>query len=146
MERQSNLNIRAIGIGVLVDIGGSMVAAVIFAIIYSIFLAQQGYSPDEIESMMTTSSLVYFVSLILGLACTVLGGFVCARIAKREEVKHSAIVGAVGVVLALLSTGGPEPIWYLIIGVILTVPLAVVGGYIAHTKNKAIKVNLEMFH
>ena len=123
-----------------------MVVAVIFAIIYSIFLAQQGYSPDEIESMMTTSSLVYLVSLMLGLGCTVLGRFVCARIAKREEVKHSAIMGVAGLVLALLSTGGPEPIWYLIIGVILTVPLAVVGGYIAYNKNKAIKVNLETIH
>ena len=146
MGNRSNLNIRAIGIGVLVDIGGTIVAALIFAIVYSIILSQQGYSPDEIESMMTTSSFVYFVGLILGLGCTVLGGFVCGRITKREEVKHSALVGLVGLVLALLSTGGPEPIWYQIIGVILTVPLAVVGGYIAYTKNKAIKGNLETIH
>ena len=146
MGNRSYLDIKAIGIGVLVDIAGSLITALIFAIVYSIILSQQGHSTTEIESMMTGSSFVYLVSLILGLGCTVLGGFVCARIAKREEVKHSAIMGVGGLVLSLLSTGDPEPVWYLIIGVILTVPMAVVGGYIAYTKNKAIKVNIEIIH
>ena len=63
MVNRSHLNIKAIAIGVLVDIGGSILAALIFAIVYSIILSQKGHSTAEIESMMTASSLVYLVSL-----------------------------------------------------------------------------------
>jgi hypothetical protein len=41
--------VKAITIGVVVDIGGSLVLGIILVMIYSVLLASEGLSPEEIE-------------------------------------------------------------------------------------------------
>lgn len=74
--------------------------------------------------------------LILGVACTVLGGFVGSRIAGSEEIRHGGWVGAVSLIFSVFmelntDTGETYPQWLTIISVAVVIPAGVLGGYIA---------------
>jgi hypothetical protein len=71
------------------------------------------------------------VSLALGLACTAVGGFVTAHLARGAELRNAVVMGIASagsaLLLALTSPGGP-PLWYMAAGTALTVPAAALGG------------------
>lgn len=80
-------------------------------------------------------SVAFIISTFLGgLLFTVLGGYVAARIAKFSELKHAMWEG----IIALLTSApfiltlkmGWLLMWLTIIGIILTIPSAMLGGYI----------------
>jgi hypothetical protein len=88
--------LKAIIIGLVVDIGGSLVAAFILAIAYSVLLASRGWPPEEIEHHLTNLDLYStfsVVTMIVGGSMTVLGGYVCARIVNYSEYKFALVFG-----------------------------------------------------
>lgn len=88
--------VKAIAIGLVVDIGGSLISAFILAIAYSILLASRGLSPEEIEYRLTNLdpySAFSIITMVAGGCMTVLGGYVCARIVNYSEYKFAFIFG-----------------------------------------------------
>ena len=88
--------VKAIIIGLVVDISGSLVSAFILAIAYSVLLTSRGWSPEEIEYHLTnldTYSTFSIITMIVGGIMTVLGGYVCARIVNYSEYKFAFIFG-----------------------------------------------------
>ena len=88
--------LKAIAIGLVVDIGGSLISAFILAIAYSILLASRGLSPEEIEYRLTNLdpySAFSIITMVAGGCMTVLGGYVCARIVNYSEYKFAFIFG-----------------------------------------------------
>jgi hypothetical protein len=72
-------------------------------------------------------------SLLLGLAFTMLGGFVAGRISARSERLHGTIVGSVSLVLTLLlwPLSASVPPWHAAVALLGAVPLGLLGGYLA---------------
>lgn len=118
--------IKAVTLGLLADIGGTFAALMVFMVGYGIVLGISGASAEEIAAaadFSATDSWQFYAATLIGLAFSVLGGYVCARIAKRAEMK-------LGAVLALLSAGlgfvlaGDE----YQLGTLLSVTLAGIGA------------------
>lgn len=69
----------------------------------------------------------------LGLLCTMLGGYVGARLAAGAEMQNAVAVGVASagaaLLLALLGESGPS-VWYLALATVLTVGAAALGGLI----------------
>ena len=88
---------KAIALGLATDIGGSLIATVILALIYGASLGAAGVKQEEIAATMqasATDSWFLYVGSAVGLGFSVLGGYVCARIARRSEMKLGAILAA----------------------------------------------------
>ena len=88
--------LKAIIIGLVVDIAGSFVSAFIMAIAYSVLLASRGLSPQEIEHRLTNLdpySAFSIITMVVGGCMTVLGGYVCARIVNHSEYRYTFIFG-----------------------------------------------------
>ena len=88
--------VKAIIIGLVVDISGSLVSAFILAIAYSVLLTSRGLSPEEIEYHLTNLdiySTFSIITMIVGGIMTVLGGYLCARIVNYSEYKFTFIFG-----------------------------------------------------
>src|SRR5689334_2955078 len=78
----------AVIVGLVTDVGGSLVAGMMLSIAYGISLARSGVRPDEIGKALSSIqpwTLFWAVSMTVGVAFSVLGGFVCARIARRRS-------------------------------------------------------------
>jgi hypothetical protein len=120
------LSIRGIIIAVVVTLIAGGVAGV------GLTLALGGWPLDSEEAMdaLTMSTPFLVGSLILGILSTVLGGFVAARIAKTRHYANAAVIGVLGVIFGVFLAGW-DPLWVDAIGLLLTIPAALLGGHLA---------------
>ena len=90
--------LKAVLLGLAVDIGGSIVLSFLLGIVYALRLIRAGVDPSKVEKTLTNmpSPLwLTIVGLVLGGALSVLGGFTCARIARRDDYKLGFILGGI---------------------------------------------------
>lgn len=109
------------GIGIMIGFGGA-----------SLFERP----PEELEIAMAAfaHSLPYLIAcMIFGLLSTVLGGYLAARIAKKEPYINSGLLGAVGIAIGLFLAEG-LPLWFNAASFLLTIPVALLGGHVAKVK------------
>ena len=81
-------------LGLLVDIGGTVIASMLIGGLFAVFMAQSGMPAEEIFAALSDTrfaSPLFVVSTIAGAALSVLGGYVCQRIARRSNY-HLALV------------------------------------------------------
>ena len=89
-HRAAGSPVKAVTYGVLVDILGTLAGQTLLVFIYGIVLAAGGASAEDIESAARTvdpTSLVGLMGLAVGFAFSFLGGYVCARVVRRAELK-----------------------------------------------------------
>lgn len=130
---------RAILLGVIVDNLATLLASFVLV---AIFAARQGLGQDgdiseEALEAVVSSPEFMLASLVVGLACTGLGGFVGARRAGSSFARHGGWIGIGSAVMGLVlsvSAGpdpSPPPIWFELAGYLLVVPAGVLGGLVA---------------
>lgn len=82
-------------------------------------------------SAIPFNPLASLVTLLYTSLCVAAGGYVTAWIARRAPVQHAIVMGAVEVVLtvvAMLHFRGMAPLRNWIASIVLTIPLAWLGG------------------
>lgn len=90
---------RAVLTGLAVDLGGTFLLNLILVMLYTAELAGTGMEADKIQAVLHNNPLPGWMVItggLLGSALSVAGGFVCARIVRRDEF-------AIGGILAVLS-------------------------------------------
>ena len=129
------ISTRAIVIGSIIDVGGSLLAGLFYTLVLGVVLLAQDVPQAGVESRILADPSYYVACLILGLAFVGAAGFVAARIARMAELTHAAIVGVVGgvigLILVLVSDTTKWPSWYIPVSFVLTLPFALLGGYLA---------------
>ena len=122
-------------IGAVIDVGGTLIAGLLFTVVYSVMLLAQGVSQADVQQRILTDHSFYLVSVILGFGFLAGGAFVAARIARAREVMHAGLVGVVAIATGLLFvfTGDTTlwPSWYIPVSFGLTLPVALLTGYLA---------------
>jgi hypothetical protein len=129
----------AILAGLGVDLGGSILSSFVLGIAYAIMLAVGGVGPQQIQTRLTASgpgSGFFIVETIVGYAFSLLGGYVCARLARRSDLRVTWIMAAVSGAVALVMSGVTR------FDASLTIPLTVVqvacvmaGGELGRRRN-----------
>lgn len=101
---------KAVALGLLADIGGSIIAGLVVGITYAAMLAFSGTAQEdamqafaELDQNTTLNIAMYTVGGLF----SVLGGYVCARVAKYNELRLGIIV-AVGSALFGFLLGSRE--------------------------------------
>jgi hypothetical protein len=117
--------VKAVLVGLGVDIGGSLVTGIVLGMAYAAILAASGASPAEIETSFANISPLSPVSVLgslIGCGLSVWGGYLCARIARRREYALGAVVAVISTAASLL-TASHYPI-----GVNLALSIATFGS------------------
>ena len=124
---------KAVTFGVLADIGASFLLSVLMYGVLGAMMVSQGASPEELDANLVSSERYLMLSTGVGLLCTVLGGYVAARVANQREYYHAMLTGVVVLIVGELMLGlSPDsyPLAYRIIGDVLVVPAAIFGGHL----------------
>ncbi len=124
---------KAVLLGVTTDLFGSTIAGMVLLVVFSGMLVAQGLEPKDISPMLMQSNQYLFLSLAVGLSFTTLGGYVAARVANNREYWHAMIVGVIVLIIGeILVSNDPTglPLSIRIIGDLLVVPAALVGGHL----------------
>ncbi|HEV7705602.1 MAG TPA: hypothetical protein VGO46_14995 [Gemmatimonadaceae bacterium] len=101
------ISVKGVVIGGIVDIGATFLAvfplSVVFAVsanISSVPKAQQG---KALAAAMHDSPAFFLSGIIIGSLCSILGGYIAARIAKREALLNGALSSWLCVALGIYS-------------------------------------------
>jgi MFS-type transporter involved in bile tolerance (Atg22 family) len=124
------ISIKAVAIGLIVDFGGSLIAGLVIGIVAYIAFRSTGGKPGDFSGYHLHSYPVMVTSIIVGLVFAMLGGFVSARIAKKDKMANACLVGILSTATGLLLPTS-VPLWYSAVSYILTLPSAYMGGAIA---------------
>jgi hypothetical protein len=127
------VNLLALGVGWVVDIGGSNA----IALLYILWATATGRLDLAIVSdqnaLMRDPELVQAL-FVTGLAVSVVAGYVAARIAGRAHVLYGLLSSAAAVVFGILSLGQAlqaQPQWLVAAGFVAGPAAGALGGYIA---------------
>ena len=82
---------------------------------------------------LTLSTNFLLGSVILGTLATIVGGYIAARIAKKEAYLNAGIIGVLGIVLGILLANN-YPLWFNVLGFVLVFPAALLGGHLARSR------------
>ena len=124
--------------GVAADIGGTFLAVILVGIVIAATLGLQGMSQEQIGEVFEQvhpASWESILGYIVGLAFSVLGGYVCARVAGHSEYKLAAIVAAIGAVLGLMGSGQMSPGLDLLL-TFLSVACVMAGAWLGAARNR----------
>jgi MFS family permease len=89
------------------------------------------------EAMLALTKTPAFLgwSAVLGTLTTVLGGYLAARMADQVPYMNALAFGIAGMLVGLLSAHTVPP-WFSVLGLVLTVPAALLGGNIAKRQRR----------
>ncbi len=121
-----DISFKAVIAGALVDNLGTMFSMSLLILALSSTGLQESAVAERMKSM---SGLL--LSLIIGLGWTTAGGYAAARMAKRGELLHGALVAVIGVILALIFREEGVPVWFEIAGLVCMLPAGMSGGHLA---------------
>ncbi len=114
--------IKAVAFGLLVDIGGSLAFGLLLVFAYGVSQASSGATSAEIAASFENLSVDSWVSIVGDIVDTLfsaLGGYVCARVAKRSEFRLGAMLAALSISFATLVGGSDYSVlWNIVLSVV----------------------------
>ncbi len=130
--------IRGIFLGLVADVGGTLVCSFLLAFVYATTLASQGMNTEDIQQTLTNVDGFYgVVSTMLGLAMSYLGGFVCIRVSHGVDLKNPIVLGVITIVFAVLMAWGAYGLYEFAALVFISFLATLWGGRMAiHKRTK----------
>lgn len=136
-EERRGAPVKGMVLGVVVDIGGSLLASFALFFIWAIWLGASGVDPEGIAQTMADPdplSTLSLVSYVLGGGFSWFGGYVCARVARETELQCAAVVATVSTLVALaLGAGLPWGLYVFL--TLLTFGTVMLGGWMGRQRN-----------
>jgi hypothetical protein len=131
----NKVSIKGVLIGGIVDIVSSVVLGLPFALYIVLKLDLSNVPKDRMESTITAAIHgnvpLYVGQLLVGLACSVLGGYVAAWLAKHDELLNGGLSSFLCVTLGIYTMASGKDsnaLWVQILMLLASPALALIGG------------------
>ena len=137
-DRPRGSPLKAVTLGVLADIVGTTAASVILSFIYGIVLAAGGASAYEIMQAaadVDPASPVSVIGFVIGTGFSFLGGYVCARVAGRDELKWASLVAVISIGIGFLIGAQVYTAELNVLLAIFGIGAVMAGGYVGARQN-----------
>ncbi len=136
-------SIRAIAVGVAVIVGGSLMMTTIIGVVAIAGMISRHDTGPKILSQLTGSFGLVLAGAMGGWLMNIAGGYLAAMRAGRHWIGHGFWTGMFAAplslaVIALL--GDPGPLWLTVASMVLIVPFATLGGWLAAPVQDALAV------
>jgi hypothetical protein len=130
---------KAVLFGVLTDIVGTSAASVMLSLVWGIVLAAGGASADDIMQAardLDPGSAFAIVSYVIGGAFSFLGGYVCARVARHDELKWGSIVALTSMAFGLAISSDAQSTELNVLLSILSIVAVMAGAWLGARHNQ----------
>ena len=133
----NKISVKGVLVGGIVDIVSTVVLGLPFALYTVLKLDLSNIPKKRIESTITVAIHgnvpLYIAQLLVGMACSVLGGYVAAWLAKHDELLNGGLSAflCVGLGVYTIALGkDSHPHWIQILLLVASPALAILGGYL----------------
>jgi hypothetical protein len=129
----TRVSFKGVAIGNVVDIVASNVVMmpVMIYFVASAKMGSQPIAPESVTETLRASNAFLAVSSILGGLCSILGGYVSARIAKHDEVLNGTLSSILCVGLGIYAiVNGTGHLWLHLLYLLLSPAFGALGGYL----------------
>jgi len=133
------IDVKAVFLGVAADFTATFVAMMAVMTFLGIGAGAPDLPEEEARQLIVSTfqePRYLLLSGLLGLLGTMTGGYVAAKFADAAPLLNAFCVGLFGVVLGIFLIG-ESPLWFGVIGILLTLPAAVAGGIVWRNRNHA---------
>jgi len=123
----------AIIVGVVIDVGGTVVLGFVMLIAYTIRQLSQGATQEQvIQSLQTVdpTSWFFLLSAGLGTLLSFLGGYVCAAIVRRNELKCASVVGLISFAFGIWAGAGRIVAWLTLAMALMSLAAVLSGAWV----------------
>jgi len=130
--------VKAVAIGLLVDIGATFVCSMTVGILYGISLARSGANAEQIAASakeFQNNAGIAIAAYFLGACGAIIGGYVCARIAKHAEYKLGGILAALSMLIGILISANTYSFAMDIVNAFVTLAAILFGVWVGARKN-----------
>jgi len=137
VERPRGSPVKGMIFGLLVDIGGSLLARFVLFFVWAIWLGASGLDPEAISQAISEPdplSTISFVGYSLGSGFSCLGGYVCARVARETELRCAAVIATISTLVSL-AMGAGLPFGLYLFLTVLTFAAVMLGGWMGLQRN-----------
>ena len=139
----STVSIKGVILGGIVDVFTSVVLSLPFAI-YATSKVNLSHAESAHASITVTAAIrsnvpLYWGQLLVGLACSVLGGYVAAWLAKHDELLNGGLSSflCVGLGIYTMASGkDSDAMWVQILMLIASPILALIGGILMRLQRR----------
>ena len=128
------ISLKGVAIGNIADIVSSNISGLLLAAYILISSAPSGLADGSATQVLMASSFYRVSVIILGALCSVLGGYVSARIAKHDDVLNGALSSVLCIgfgIYALLSGSAAGHLGLHLALLPVSVALGALGGYLS---------------
>jgi hypothetical protein len=122
--------IKALMVGLTIDIGGTLLASILILVVYSVILAAAGAPPAETEAALrdlSPTSSLSIAAAVVGCGFSALGGFVCARVARSTNYRLGIVLAAISLLTGFLLSGEQYSLSYQAVMASATVACVLLG-------------------
>lgn len=125
------ISIKAIIFGLITQLIAVLIADVLFS-----WVLKLGYqvSLKETSEILYGNNLHLTIAMLLGLLCSMYGGFIATTSSKIDNVNNALILGIIYALMTLymiFSNNSRTPLWDNLIVLILIIPVTYWGGLLA---------------
>jgi hypothetical protein len=134
----SRISLKGVAIGGIVDIVSTNIVVLPVMVYILISSASSGLDAGSVRQVLMASNAFRVSSSVLGALCSVLGGYVSARIAKHHKVLNGALssILCIGLgVYALLSGSAADHFGLHLAFLPLSPALGALGGYLSSLRD-----------
>jgi hypothetical protein len=129
------VSVKGVLVGGVVDVVTSVVLSLPFALYTVLKLDLSNTPKDRVESTVSAAIhgnvSLYVAQLLVGLACSMLGGYVAAWLAKHDELLNGGLSSFLCVALSIYTMASGKDsnaLWVQILMLLASPVLAVIGG------------------
>jgi hypothetical protein len=136
-EPRRGAPVKGMILGVVVDIGGSLLASFVLFFIWAIWLGATGHDAEAITQEMSKPDPLSQPSLVgyaVGTGFSWLGGYVCAVVAQETEMQCAAVVAAISTLVGL-AMGAGLPLGLYLTLTALTFATVMLGAWMGQQRN-----------
>ena len=103
--------LRAVLTGLVIDMGGSAVIAIVLGTLYVLQVSSPDITSEQLETALDQlpQSTIGVLIMVLGSLCSVAGGYACARIVQRDELRVGGVMAAISGLFSLLLAPDSQP-------------------------------------
>ena len=136
----TNAALRAILAGVSIDICGSVLLGFIIKTVYAVQVSTPEMTPSQIEDALRNipnQSPLMVLGNLLGWLLSVGAGYVCARIARRDEFRTGALMaGCTTLITLIVADTSRDPISLTLLFILCDVACSMLGVMYGAQQNR----------